>query len=164
MRHIADDGGKYKNGGDVVGLRETLQQALVNANDHRLACHEALQECDSELVQAKANLEKAHSCKLGADEINQTAVRDQQALAAYCAKFEDPKARDALHPAINRLGVEQRVALRNSIKADEAFRRCQSTFTEIENRRTGAQQRLDRATERWEQIRKQVEQISVLDA
>jgi hypothetical protein len=143
-----------------MGIRETLQEALVNANNHRHECHVAIQNLDSRLVQAKATLEKAKSNKIGADEINQRAIKDHQALTEHCGKLQDPAAREALHPDINRLGLEQNAALRNAIRADEAYRQHQSSFSELEKERVAANARLTAATGRWEQIRKQIEDLN----
>ena len=143
-----------------MGIRETLQEALVNANNHRHACHTATQNLDSRLVQAKSALEKAKSNKIGADEINQTAIKDHQALIEHCGKLQDPAAREALHPEINRLGLEQHAALRNAIRADEVYRQHQSSFSELEKERAAAEARVAAATDRWEQIGKQIEDLN----
>jgi hypothetical protein len=147
-------------GGDVVGLRETLQQALVNANTERFGYHEKIQDCESRLLNAKSNLEKVKANKIGAEQILQDAIRDHEELVKFSNKSADPAVRVALAPEINRLGAEQSIALRNSIRADATLQHWQSQVSEIVREGTVVQKNLDAATERWEQIRKQVDQLS----
>lgn len=161
--HVADDSGKNKKAVKDVGIRETLQEALVNANNERHACHNRLQDCDHKLVLVKADLEKAKAHKSGADEINDRAIKEHQALIKFAGAQSEPSVRDALYPEINRLGVEQNIALRNAIRADTIYRQKQSECAEVAKERIAAQNYFDTATNRWEEIRKQINAISVLN-
>src|SRR5277367_4800703 len=117
MVHAVDDSGEYKKAVRTVGIKETLQEALVNANNERHDCHAKLQDCDNRLVQEEANLEKAKAVKLGADEINENAIKEHQDLVKHLGTLDTPVARDAIHPEISRLGFEQTYALRKAISA-----------------------------------------------
>jgi hypothetical protein len=160
MLHAVDDSGEYKKVVRTVGIKETLQEALVNANNERHACHAKLQDCDSRLVQAKVNLEKARTLKLGAEEINENAVKAHQELVKYSGTLQEPSARDAIHPEINRLGVEQSFALREAISAGKAYDQQQSLFAELEKERSAAHARLLETTERWNEINKQIANLN----
>jgi hypothetical protein len=146
-----------------VGLRETLQEALVNANNKRHECQSALQNCDSDLVQAKTDLEKARERKALADEIHQTAITDYRTLFNHSNSQPEVAARVALQDEINRLALEQTTAQRDAIKAAETLRTAQQAVSKADQSRSVALTRVNQANEGWEEIRKQIDQLSVLN-
>jgi hypothetical protein len=79
-----------------MGIRETLQDALVNANNERIKWHSTVRDYDNVLVGLKADLQRAQTKKAGADSVHKTANEKYRELLAYSNGLTDQGARQAL--------------------------------------------------------------------
>jgi len=143
-----------------VGIRETLQDALTNANNERLKWHDTIQNHDRELVNLRANLQRAETKKAGADSFHKAADAKYRELLAYSNNLADQDAKRALTPEIETLAQNVNLTVRNVQEAGEEARSRQRNVIQIEARRASAQTNLQAATERWDQIRKQIEDLN----
>jgi chromosome segregation ATPase len=143
-----------------MGVRELLQEALANANQDRFAKHGVVQTYESQLVQLKASLRQAETVRLGMVSVRDAAHRNYRELLDYCNNLELGQ-RSSLSPELERLSQELNRATRNLTQADDALRQTQRYLTELERDCAVAQSNLTVATERWEQIRKQLDRAGM---
>jgi hypothetical protein len=139
-----------------MGIRETLQNALVNANNERHKWHDTVQNYDGVLVGLKAKLQHAETKKAGADSVHKTASDEYRELLAH-SNAQDHSAQQALAPEIDNLVRNVNFTLGIVHAAGEEVRQEQRKVEEIQTLRASAQMSLTAATERWEQIKKQIE-------
>jgi hypothetical protein len=139
-----------------VAIQDTLQEALVNANYERIKWHDALQNYDNALVELKASLQLAESKKTGADGIHKTANEKYRELLAYSNSLADQCAQQALSFEIENLARDVNSTVGFVQAAGDEMRRWRRKVEELETRRASAQMSLTAATERWEQIKKQI--------
>jgi hypothetical protein len=66
-----------------MGIRETLQETLVRANNERINQHGVVQNLEGRLVELKVELQRAQTQKAGADAINQTVTNKYRELLDY---------------------------------------------------------------------------------
>jgi hypothetical protein len=144
-----------------MGIQETLQEALVNANNERHELHAALQEHDDDLVQLKANLQRAETEKAGAEIIHRKADEKYRELLDHGNKpTTDHSHRSALSPEIQKLAEQASFTTRLVQNAGNAVRRYQREVTQAEEKRTVAYGNLLKATDCWEQIKKQITDLN----
>lgn len=143
-----------------MGIRETLQDALVNANNERIRWHETVQDFDNELVGLKANLQRAETNKAGADSVHKTADEKYRELLTHSNGLTDHSARQALTPEVENLARNVNFTVGNVQVAGEEVRQWRRRVGDVETRRASAQMSLTAATERWEQIKKQIEDLN----
>jgi chromosome segregation ATPase len=143
-----------------MGIRETLQDALVNANNERIKWHSTVRDYDNVLVGLKADLQRAQTKKAGADSVHKTANEKYRELLAYSNGLTDQGARQALSSEVENLAQNVNSTIRNVQVAGEEARQQQRKVDEIETLRASAQISLTTATERWEQIKKQIEDLN----
>lgn len=143
-----------------MGIRETLQDALANANHERFKWHDAVQNFDNELVGLKASLQSAESKKTGADGVHKAADEKYRELLTYSNNLTDQDAKRALSSEIETLAQNVNFTLGVVRMAGEELRQVQRTVEQLKTRRASAQMSLTAATERWEQIKKQIEGLN----
>jgi phage shock protein A len=139
-----------------MGIRETLQDALVSANNERIKWHDAVQNFDHDLVGLKADLQRAETKKAGADSVLKTADEKYRELLAYSNRLTDQNATQALSSEIETLAQNVTFTVRNVQDAGEEARQVRRTMDQLETRRASAETNHAAATERWEQIKKQI--------
>jgi hypothetical protein len=66
-----------------MGIRETLQETLVRANNERINQHGVVQNLEGRLVELKVELQRTQTQKAGADAINQTVTNKYRELLDY---------------------------------------------------------------------------------
>jgi hypothetical protein len=142
----------------MMGVQELLQNALVGANNERIAGHGTVQMYDRQILELKAALEKAQSTKAAMAAVRDVADKNYRELLDYSNSRTEQSERDALSPDIERLAQEVTAATIRVRPADEAVRQAQRRLTDFERDRAVAQMNLKTATERWEQIRKQLDE------
>ena len=140
-----------------MGIKETLQDAFVKANNERHNWHEAVQGHDSVILGLKTQLQRARTQKAGVEMLHTTATSKYNELREHIGKLSDESAKSALRPDMEDSLQEANMMVRNLARAGEAERDCQREISEAEMKRTSAA-----ATERWEQIKKQIEDLNRL--
>jgi hypothetical protein len=143
-----------------MGIRETLQDALVNANNERIKWHDVVQGYDDQLVGLKAKLGRAETEKAGADRIHKDAEEEYRGLMAHAGRQTDQQAQQALSPEIERLAQNVNFTIRTVQVAGERVRCQREEIEELQRQRASAQINLTLASERWEQIKKQIEDLN----
>src|SRR5713101_5157134 len=88
-------------------LRATLQDALVNANDSRLACYENVSDYNNRIVQVRTNLQRAETEKAKADFANKQALEKYQALLNHSESLTDSSTQNALRVEVSNLAAAQ---------------------------------------------------------
>jgi hypothetical protein len=119
-----------------MGIRETLQETLVRANNERINQHGVVQNLEGRLVELKMELQRAQTQKAGADATNQTVTNKYRELLDYCNGLNDQSARNAI------AAPKQQAAARNAAAAAENLRQWQRRLTELETQRAAAQANL----------------------
>ena len=144
-----------------MGIRETLQEALVNANNERHAWHAALQGHDDDLVQLRANLQRAETEKAGAEIIHRKADEKYRELLDHINNPSTGQAsKSALNSEVEKLAQETTATTQQVQSAGNAVRQCQREVEQSEAKRTVAYENLLKETERWEQIKKQIAELN----
>jgi hypothetical protein len=143
-----------------MGIRETLQEALVNANNERIKWHDVVQNHDNDLVELKANLQRAETKKAGADSIHKTADEKYHELLTFSNSRTDQNARQALSSQVETLAQNVNFTVGTVQAAGEEVRQWRRKVEQGETQRASAQMSLTAATERWEQIKKQIEDLN----
>jgi len=90
---------------------------------------------------------------------NQTVTKKYRELLDYCNSLRDQSARNAVAPELEQQSLQQHAAVRNAAAAAENVRQWQRRLTEVESERAAAQANLNVLTDRWEAIRKQIEDL-----
>ncbi len=106
---------------------------------------------------SKVALTRAESERASRATVRDTADRDHRELLNYCNGKTDTES-NALSPQLERLAQELSRATINLRTAGDAVRQAQRRMAEIERDRAVAQSNLNLATERWEQIPKQLDE------
>jgi hypothetical protein len=143
-----------------MGIRETLQNALMNANNERIKWHDTVQNYDNVLVSLKANLQRAETKKAGTDSVHKTASDEYHALLAHSNALKDQSAQQALSFELENLSRNVNFTVGVVQTAGEEVRQQQRKVEEIQTLRASAWISLTAATERWEQIKKQIEDLN----
>jgi hypothetical protein len=73
--------------------------------------------------------------------------------------LNDQVARNAIAPELDQLTQQQHAAFRDAAAAAENVRHRQRQFTDAETQRAAALINLNTLTDRWESIRKQIEDL-----
>jgi hypothetical protein len=141
----------------LTGVRNALQNALDSAKLERATKHSLFQNCDLRLVQLKAQSQKAQAEKAGADMIRGAADRDYRELLKYYDSRTNQNEINSLSHEVEWLAREVTTATRNVLVAGEAVRDCEARMAEVERDRAVPQINFDSATERWSQIRTQLD-------
>jgi chromosome segregation ATPase len=139
-----------------MGLRETLQAALVSANNERIKWHDQVQDYDNELVDSKAALRRVEEENAGADRLHKDAVEKHQELLKHRNQLPDEAGRRALDAEIAKLAGNVNFTVEALGIARERVRQRQNEVQALESKRASAQKSEQVASERWEQIRKQL--------
>jgi hypothetical protein len=142
-----------------MGIGEPLQEALVNANNERINWHDAVQDLDGELVELRATLRSAETKKAGADSIHKAADEKYHELLAFSNNSMDQDGKRALGPQIEVLAGNVNFTVGSVREAGEEVQRRRREMEKVEKQRTVAQLNLNAATERWEQIKKQIAEL-----
>jgi chromosome segregation ATPase len=143
-----------------MGIHETLQEALERANNERHNCYDRVQGYEAEILDLKVNLQRAQTQKAGVDMLHKTATSKHDELCEHVGKLSDESARNALRPDIEECAQEVNMIVRNLQRMGEAERECQRQILQAETRRASALTNLAVATERWEHIKKQIENLN----
>jgi chromosome segregation ATPase len=140
---------------ESMALRETLQAALVNANNERIALHARLQEHDLSLWQVSVH--DAEAEKASVAEFHAKADGDYRELLTYVNSRTDENERNSLMPEVERLARAVNASTMALHEASEKARGCQSHLAQRQAQRAAIEQELNRVTQRWEAIRQQIE-------
>jgi hypothetical protein len=143
-----------------MGIRETLQDALVGANNDRIEKLEFVQELNSRALDFKIALQRAETQRASFDSVRDLAKEKYREFLDYANTLSDPDARNALGPEIDRLVRESNSATRNASVAFEATRDARIAMDKLLREQAVAQANLDTANRHWEQIKKQLGQLS----
>ena len=137
-------------------IRDLLQQALQTASNERIAASSVVQTHEIHLAQFKSSVQSAQTERASMAMIHDAADKNYRKLLDYCNSRTDQSDRNSLSAEIERLAQEVSKTAVNLRMADDAVRRAQSRMSDMERDRSVAQANLSLATERWEQIRKQL--------
>src|ERR1700687_5793903 len=88
------------------GVKETLQESLVTANDEKFRWHDLVQERDRQIVDLTLQLKRAAARKANVDIVHRTRRGKHDELLTYCNRLTEQGARNALLPDIERLAGE----------------------------------------------------------
>ncbi len=143
-----------------MGIRETLQDALVEANNERHNRHGIVQNLDGRLIDLKANLQRAQTQKAGVGMLHEATELKYRELLNHSNGLTDQAARGALAPEIEKLSLEVNTMTGNLQHAGEVVWQWQRQVTQAETEHASAQINLEIATDRWEQIKKQIEDLN----
>jgi hypothetical protein len=139
-----------------MSIKETLQESLVTANNEKFKWHDLVQAHDAQLLDIKVRLKRAEAKKASADIAQQTRRAKHDELLTYCNGLTDQGARNALMPDIERLSQEVNTSVRAVQSESEVVRRHQRELEQNQTQRAVAYASLLAATDRWEEIRKQI--------
>jgi hypothetical protein len=151
-------GGERRN--TIMGIKETLQESLVEANNEKFRCHDLVQVYEGQLVDLKQILKRAEAKKASADIAHQTHRAKHDELLLYCNSLVEQGARNALLPDIERLVNEVNASVRDLQFAGEVVRQRQKELERAQTMAAAANASLLAATDRWEQIRKQIDDLN----
>jgi hypothetical protein len=143
-----------------MSIRDTLQNALIGANNERLNWHHKLEEYDARLIQLKANRQRAETQKAGAVMIRDAADQKHREAVNYSNGLTDQYQKNALRSEIERLAGEITITSGYVGEADEMVRGWQRQITDLDKDRAVAQMNSDAAHEKWSQIRKQLDDVT----
>ncbi len=111
-------------------------------------------------LELKANLQRAETKKAGADSIHKTADGKYRELLAYSNGLADQNAMEALSSQVEALAQNVNFTVGSVQAAGEEVRQWRRKVEQIETQRASARLSLKAATERWEQIKKQIEDLN----
>ena len=132
-----------------------MQSALESANAERFKWTELVQVYDSELVDARADLQRAQNLESGAAELYRTSSDDYQALHDHSNRQSGEGIR-LYAPEVGKLAQKKTDALHNLEACRSKVKYCRDEVARIQKRRDDAQQKLLDATQRWDLISKQI--------
>ncbi len=143
-----------------MGIHETLQEALERANNERHNRSAAVQDCDGEIANLRLNLQRTQTQKAGVEMLHRAATSKYNELREHVGRLPDESARNALRPDIEQCMQEANTMVRNVQCMGETERDYQRQISQAEIKHASAQANLVAATERWEQIKKQIEDLN----
>jgi len=127
----------------------------------RLRCAQTslvVQVYDSQLINFKVALQRAQTEKASVATVRDTAAKNYRELLDYSNSRTDENERNSLSHELERLAQEVNRATATHGVADQMVRQAQKQMADIERDRAVAQSNCTLATERWEQIRKQLDE------
>lgn len=139
-----------------MGIAETLQESLVNANNERHNWHNIVQGFDGRILDVKISVQRAQSHKDSLSMVHEDCKTKYVELLNYTNGLTDADAKSALAPDLEERAQEVTRMVRRVHEAEESLRHWQRKLTDTGTERANASARLAGATQRWEQIQTQI--------